>query len=511
MRIKTFVFVFFAYLGVQAQNVVQIGISGASNQVRVVNLNENGLIVLDKSSSGLLRIKKLDNDLALLWDVDVDIATKDNFLDEYYDGKFLYLLLEQKNSTIYHVLKISTSFAAVQKIDIKTVAGFQMSNFLASDEGICLGGSVKNEPFLIFSEQYSSTPKYYSSNLKGETLIQSMNLKDQGIVITYLNKYKKKTQLLYREYNFAGKISKSTPIPPADGYQFLTAKFFESKNKKLVVGNYGFAKNSNSDNQQSSQGIYVADLDHLNEIKYYSFDKFDKFFDFLNDKQKERLDKQVKKKKAKGSEYNFDYRLHINELISEGENILIATEVFMPEFRSNSLNSPFIGSPYGLSSYYSPYMWGRQFYNNYYWMNSPSMWGYRNRNSSTFDGFKYIEGVLIAIKPNGDLVWDNSVQYKNLKYYQLKPHMRISNTGQNTFLFYSNQDKLNLKEYNSEGKEIKGEIFDKSNPIIIQKSRKAEFENFEHWFGDYFYNWGVIKNAESNFKQTLFIQKIPVK
>ena len=503
MRIRLFVLCVLSVLSLKAQNLLEIGISGSNNQVRIVNLKQNGLILLDKSTTGMLKIKKIDTDLNVLWDVDTDLSSKMNFLDEFYDGRFLYILLEQKNSINYQLLKISTSFAAVQRFEIRTVSGFNFGQFVASEKGICVGGSVKNEPFLIFIQNENSAPKYYSSNLKGETQIQSINLSNNSVVMTYLNKQKKTTQVIFREYQFSGKIIKSTSIVGSKNYTFLSAKYFDSSDRKLLLGNYGIGKNNNDD-YQSSQGIYVTDLENTADIKYYSFDKFQNFFGFLNERQKEKLDKQVKKKKDKGSEYNFNYRLHINELIPKGDNLLISSEVFVPEFRNNSFNSPFFGGSY----FYPTSIWARQYLNNYYWMNSPSMWGYRSRGSSSFDGFRYIEGVVIELNKNGDIVWDNSVQYKNLKYFNLTPHLKVSNTGANTFLSYTNLDRLNIKEFADDGVLVNSETVDRKSQDFLQKNKKAEFENYEHWFGNYFFNWGVIKNGGSNFKQTCFIQKI---
>ena len=93
MRIRLFVFCVLSVLSLKAQNLLEIGITGSGNQVRIVNLKQNGLILLDKSTTGMLKIKKIDRDLNVLWDVDTDLSSKMNFLDEFYDGKFLYILL----------------------------------------------------------------------------------------------------------------------------------------------------------------------------------------------------------------------------------------------------------------------------------------------------------------------------------------------------------------------------------------------------------------------------------
>ena len=120
MRIRLFVFFILSVLSINAQNLIEIGITSSSNQVRIVNLKQNGLILLDKSNSGLLKIKKIDRDLNVLWDVDTDISSKVSFLDEYYDGKFLYLLLGKFSISELDItlIKRSIEFLALASIPL---------------------------------------------------------------------------------------------------------------------------------------------------------------------------------------------------------------------------------------------------------------------------------------------------------------------------------------------------------------------------------------------------------
>ncbi|MBL0303110.1 MAG: hypothetical protein IPQ23_15675 [Cytophagaceae bacterium] len=508
MKIRILLFLLFGFFVSSAQEMLQVGISGSNNQIRVINLHEDGMVVLDKASNGLLKIKRIDKDLNIVWDVDSELLSKESFMEEYYDGRFLYLLLDQRNSENFSVLKISASFAAIQKINIKTVANFELAHFKASEKGIVLGGSVKTEPFLIFMEEGSNIPKYVTANLKGEAQIQSIDTFEDKIMVTFLNKNKKKSQAIIREFNFSGKITNTTVIPNTEKYEFLSVKYFQNSSQKLILGNYGFG-GTNLDGIKSSQGIYVADLNNSNKIKYYSFENFKNIFAFLSEKQQERLKKQVEKKKDKGNEYIFNYRLQINEVIPDGENLLISAEVYMPEFRNNSLSSPY----YGGSTFYPSGLWGRQYLSNYYWMNSPAFWGYRNRSTQVFDGFKYLEGTVISLNSDGKINWDNSMLYKNVRYYQLKNHSKVSMAAVNPIVYYVSDDKFYVTEFDNTGSKSLFKEYDKTSLNLGTKSKKSEFENLEHWYDNYFLNWGVQKDSDNKlgYKQMCFIQKIPIK
>jgi hypothetical protein len=506
MKNSFFVIVFFYAFVTFGQDRLQIGISGSNNLVRAVNLKEKGLILLDKAPNGYLKIKKFDKNLGLVWDIDTDLPAKVNFVDEFVADNFLYLLLETRNGDALQILKISTQFAASQKYLIKSVPNFEVTHFAVNNDSYCIAGTVKNDPVLIFYEASSPTPRFISSNLKGEKSLQTVDISDNEVNVTILNKNKKKTDLIYRSYTLNGRGIVNKIINPKAEFEFLSTKFFESEGKRLIIGNYGIRGN-NRNEFASSQGIFVCNLAETEKTKFYPFDKLNNFFDFLNNRQKERLNKQVAKKREKGGEYRFDYRLSINEVLPQSQNLLISAEVFVPEFRTNNMG---MGGWYGNPMFFQSGFWGRQYLNSIYWANNPALWGYRTRNSQTFDGFRYIQGMVISIDQNGNLIWDKSFQYKNLKYYDLKPHLKISDNVGNTLVSFAKENKLNVNEFRPDGSSFRNAEIDKSMDEKWSKQKKSEFENFEHWYDNYFINWGIIKNNDTNtnFKMSCFIQKI---
>jgi hypothetical protein len=505
MKFKALVCMLFLATISFGQNMVQVGISGSSNLVRVVNLKEKGLIVLDKAPDGRLVMRKFDKNLSILWDIDTDLPNRADFLEEFVDDKFMYLLLDTKSSNTLNVIKVSTSFAASQKFNIKALQGLEVNDFKASDDLICISGNVKNEPILIFYEPSTNSVRYISANLKGQTVVQDIVIDKDAVQVSFLNKSRKKTELIVRTYSFMGKLLASKNLQAKDGFEFLSTKYFELEGQKFLVGNYGLT-NSSRDDSNNSQGLYITNTTKGFSTRYYSFDQLSSFFNFLSEKQQEKITKQVAKRKKKGGEYRFSYRLHINELLKINENLVISAEVFVPEYRSNNYGSPFFGNPL----YYQSSIWGRQYLRNNYFYNNPMMSGYNSRNGQFFDGFRYIEGLTLSINNEGNIVWDKSVPYKNLKYYDLKAHLKVSENDNKPVMSYISQDKLLVKELNNQGDEIKHSAITKELDEAMVGKRKADLDNFEHWYGNYFLNWGVIKNpsGSNSFKMNCFIQKI---
>lgn len=497
MRIKILFALLFCFFTGFGQHVLNIPVSGNSSQVRAVNLRESGIIVLDKSSEGILTIRKVDTAMNVAWETQAEIPGKAAFIDEYFDGRFLYIILEPKEGRSFIILKISSAFAAYQRFDFPLTKGFQYGFFAANDQVICLGGAVKTEPFIaILPTIPGASPKFVSGSAKGTMELQALHVTENAILTAFINNVKKTNQIIVRELDYTGKVLHSRNLVAKDDHVFLSAKYFENQDKRLLVGNYGTGK-APANGLQSSQGIFLADMDNA-RISYYGFARFENLFGFLNDRQKERLDKQVEKKKKKGREYTFDYRLFISGLQFKDGQTLIVGEIFQPEYRNR--NYPGL---YGLSPFYSSMYWGRPLY-NYYWLNSP-FYGYNYRNAQVFDGFKYLEGVIFAIDKDGNPVWDNSFPYKNLKYYELATHLKVSNAADHTMALYSVGSRLKVSEIDGRGNILQSNEFDPESLELQFRNKKAEFSNFEHWYDNVYFNWGVHKSGGSN---TCFIQKL---
>lgn len=508
MKIKLFcLFILFVFCKLHAQDQVYIGINASEKNVKCINLASKGIILLDKSDDDVLKIKKIDTTLTLNWELSVNLEAKSSFIDHYFDGSYLYLLFETKKAYNYELIKIASTIAAIQRMDIPTVPNFQINKFIANYNTVVIAGKVKKEPFLIFYDTENASSKYISTNLEGVNQIESL-LTDinENVNVVFLNSIKRKNQLIFRTYTPKGLVLDTKVILAGDDQVFLSSSIIDLEGSKLLIGDYGRSQVYN-DAKQNSQGIYIYNVGEKLKPTFYAFNAFNSFFNFLSEKEKARMNNQISRRKAKGKSYYFDYRINFNKLKKIDNQIFLSGEIFQPEFRTTNNFMPSNSIPYNYTSIY-----GRSFFFNPFYANNNSI--YRNTsNTQYFDGYRYLSGFLMSIKTDGSLMWDNSFPYKNIRSMNLKNILNVNFEAKNHFLSYNNGQKIIMAEYENSGKEItKAELGKETYPNLY-KSKKYNTENFEHWFGNYFINWDVIKrpDAKLNIKQVCLIQKIPIK
>ena len=494
MKLKILIFLVFNSFFVLGQEVLNIAVSGDNSQVRAINLKENGVMVLDKTSSGDLNIFKIDTTLTLNWETKAQIPGKVNFVDHYYEDNFLYIILEVKNESSFKVLKFSTSFPAYQSFDLPLPKNFQYSFFSANDRMIVLAGVSKEEPIMGIYDTYTWNHKFINANLKGQSVFQSVDIVNDVIFAGFVNNYKNKNQVFLREFDLDGKILFNHTLEPEGGKVFLSSRFFKTDKKNLIAGNFGLARSSGQ-NFQPSQGIYISDV-VSGQTNYYSFDNFPNLLNFLNVKQQDRIRKKVKKRKSEGGEYTYDYRLHISGLEQSDGHTLLIGEIFEPEFRTRGYGMGYLGYPY------SNMYWGRAF-QNMFLLSPTANGGYRDYQ--VFDGFSYREGLVVSLDDEGKVLWDYAFPYKGVKYYELTPHLQVSESGGHTVVVFKKGSVLNVSEINKEGELISENELDPKTLSRQLMNKKSEFTNFDHWYNNVYLNWGVQKASDAS---VCFIQKI---
>jgi len=84
--------------------------------------------------------------------------------------------------------------------------------------------------------------------------------------------------------------------------------------------------------------------------------------------------------------------------------------------------------------------------------------------------------------------------------------------AENPIVYYVSDNKFYISEFDNNGNKNLFKEYDNVKLNLGSKSKKSEFENLEHWYDNYFLNWGVQKDndAKIGYKQVCFIQKIPI-
>jgi hypothetical protein len=498
----TLLLFFFVSNFIFAQSYIQVPLDASANNVKIINLKEKGILICQKTENDQIKFRKYDTNLLYEWEIRSPFNSKYIYLDDYYDGNFVYIAFESDKEKTLEIFKIAANIAVVNQVSINILPGFKLTHFKANEQVICLAGIINKEPLMVVSNSNSKIPKYISINGKNSNGIQSLDINTENeIILTMIRTDLSRSEIIYRNYTSEGKIKETLFIQANEQQEYLSSRYFQLGKKHLVIGNYGsmaFYK----EELQNTQGMFITELDKELKTTFYNLNTFKNAFNFLSEKEKEKMSKQIEKRKSKGKEFKYTYRLAINELSKLDDKLLISAEMFQPIFR-NSSNSNF---PINTYSTYNPLAFGRSFfYNPYYYNNSIN-----TRSTKYFDGYRYFSGMVMAIDSTAKLVWDNSVAFKNIFSMDLKSHMKINLLANKHMLSYGDGQKFLLSNYSNKGDYINTVDYSTSSADFFNKTKKKDYENFEHWHEDFFLSWGFLNKIDKNANTSLYclIQKI---
>ena len=507
----------------EAQSVKRIEIAARNDDqaYQVITLGDDGVLILSKTGKTSFNITKYDAQLLQTWSVNGELEENQSFVDYHKEGRDVYFLFSKFNSDLYQIIKVSTGIGLMQKFFFENIKRFQISEFKVFNEVAYLAGMVKEEPVLMSVNLTKMQPRILAGGIKGTASISSLDFDEANnlLVVSYSVKKGRSSYMAVKRINPNGKIIEQLTIEPTDELGLLTGKLFSlNDGTQLMIGNYGF-KGYQSNGVPMSQGLYISKVDGENPeyVKMHSFTDFKNFFKFMSVKQQEKIEKKIKKKKNRGDDLRLNYRVLVHDIIQKDNQYILVAEVFYPEFRNNNNNfgSPFMGNGFG-----SPFGYGfnsinMMRYSQYYGLNSwawnPWMYGnsFGNGNQQ-FDGFRYTHAVVAGFDLKGNLVWDNSFSFDNVKSMDLKEKVKIRLDNDDISLVYSNKGKLSSKIV--KGNEVvEGE---KTIDIDTQKEgdkvRDTATDEIEYWHQNYFLAWGHqrIANRTEGSRKVFYLNKI---
>jgi hypothetical protein len=503
----------------QSVKRIEIASRVADQTYQVITLGEEGVLLLSKTGKTTYNITKFDAELQQAWSVNGELEENQSFVDYHKDGRDVYFLFSKYNSDLYQILKVSTGIGIVQKLFFENIKHFEISEFKVHNETAYLAGMVKEEPVLMSVSLNKMQPRILAGGLKGSASISSIDFDDVNdlLVVSYSVKKGRSSYVVVKRINHNGKIVEQLGVEPEEDYGLLTGKLFPLKDgTQLMIGNYGY-KGYQSNGVPMSQGLYISKVDGETPeyVKMHSFTDFKNFFKFMTQKQQEKIEKKIQRKKGQGDDLKLNYRVLVHDIIQKDNQYILVAEVFYPEFRTNNnYGSPFYGSGFG-----SPFGYGYNSlnalrYSRYYGLNSwawnPWMYSNYNNNNQQFDGFKYTHAIVAGFDQKGNMLWDNSFSFENVKSMDLKEKVKINIQNDDITLVYSNKGKLASKI-------VKGaEVVEGAKTIDIDtqregdKVRDTETDDIEYWHQNFYLAWGYQKIANRNdgSRRVFYLNKI---
>ncbi len=477
-----------------AQEVKRIELPLANNQeYQAVPLGDKGALLISQPGRNTYNVQRFDTNLERLWSIDGTIENNLDYVASAYDGGAVFLLFSRYRSSVYQIVKVNIGPGFVETFTINTLDRFQITDFKTMGYGLFMAGTVRDEPILIHTDLTTLQTKVLPTAIRGSNAIQSIEIDTTHrlVNVSFAVKNRKQVQIVARSYFETGQLYGQVVVQPDDDYSFLNGRLqVLNDSVKLMIGTYGY-RNMQSANNAASQGLFISKIvnDEVAFTRYHSFTDFSNFFAFMNDRQQEKIERKIKKKKDSGSDLKLNYRLLVHDIVQKDDQFLLVSEVFYPEYRSNNNNMMGMNSFYG-----NPWLYGSPFgsglYNPYLW--NP-MYGARGGYSNqVFDGFVYTHAIVADFDKDGKLIWDNSISFDHVKSMELKEkvNVQVSDEGR-TQLVYSKDGAITSKIIKADQVIDGGKKVELPTGLEGDKVRKTSTDDVEYWFGNYYLAWGV--------------------
>jgi hypothetical protein len=153
------------------------------------------------------------------------------------------------------------------------------------------------------------------------------------------------------------------------------------------------------------------------------------------------------------------------------------------------------------------YVFSVELYKPYYRTETRMDYDYYGRpmpySYSVFDGYNFYDVIIAGLNSEGELIWNNDFQIKNLKTYSLSQNVAIFDDEDYISMAYVNGGKVHSQT-------IEGPVDIGREEAVIEtnlsKDRIEEDANnfIEPWYGDYFliYGYQKLKNRTLEDKST---------
>jgi hypothetical protein len=483
---------------------VEIPVKTTDETYRVIPCNHNGVVLFFKSvetiGDSLTKwyFSMYDKDLQRSWVRSIPVASTMMFHESVFENDTLSMLFvkrgkekEKKNRFNFFILHLALKSGTFTGNTGNLPDGAEDIDFKLFHQIAFLCYNVKNESaqlqVLQLENGKSSTFPWSYGKVSRVTgfKVDSVSLRIRAS-LSQVSSTKTRSENFLVSMDLNGKILADIPIQIASSNRYLYGLDFipVDNDSWFLYGSYGTTPPKNNMKNKriaESSGFFTGKFVNGQpcDLTFVNLLELNNSKDLLGEKDIIALKKKALKKNRNLSEYSLDYPLLLHKIFRHKDQFILLSETFAPQYHSESFTDfDFYGRPY---------------VNTY----------------DVFDGYRYNNGIITAFDKEGKLVWDNTMEIRNVLTYELTPKITA---------FFTPGDEVVLA-YLSEGK-IASKII-KGNQVV----EKLDFSNLEMsnsedkllvesksgmlpWYDQFFlcYGYQEIKNINSteNKKRLVF-------
>ena len=478
---------------------LEIPVEDVNDDFDVVEGYNKGLLVVQNTNEqlpngSLWQFYFVNNNLEIQWKLSRVISNRSSFIGYDYSDGYYFLLFD--NSQKYRgyqiiVLDVNGESSYFQEFDLPV--DIDLEYFEALDNGVLMVGSFNFRPVALIYDmtngKHKVLPGFYNNNERVFDLVMDERNRAFSVVLAERMRNGKYTNRI-KSFTYDGLLIMENLINPGEQLNLVDGTTTNFGNGvQYMAGTYSL------NTSLYSRGIYISKFTNGQQrfLKNYNYGELTNFFSYRGKRASERIRRKSSKKKARGKEKRFNYRLYIHEIVPKGDlNILIA-EAYYPRY-STATN-------YGTSRY-----------GGGYYMNGPTM----GPTYQSFLGYKYTHAIIVAFDSKGDIIWDNSFRTNDITSYNLEKSVAVNVQGDKAVIMYLDDGELKSKAI--QGDEV---LEDKTyNPVTLlhpgdkEINRDNEVYGVKNWYENYLYSYGIQKIKNKSFpkkerkRRVFYINKI---
>ncbi len=410
-----------------------------------------------------------DTTFKLVWQKDAEMPKKRYYTARHFDGDFMYVLYSNYNKEDYYLLKLNTQTTETEVIDFFGLEKMEVQQMVVVNNICFLAGSIKRQAFVMRIDLKTKKSRMLSSSMSKESSILDMvkDSKNQLLHLHILNQKRGDNSFMVKTFDWDGNLQYDFVVKndSEEDKNLLTGRVnMLDLDNHLVVGVYAEGAGV------LAAGIYIAKYVQKKQkfIRFYPFGKLPNLFNYLQEREKKRMEEKRGKKNQKGKELDLEYRLVMHDLIKHGDQFEIVAEAYYPVYRTESA--------YG--------MYG-------------GMRGWTPRSSTVFDGYVYTHAIVAGFDKEANLLWDNTLAIKNIKYKDLRRIFTLQSeeAGQMRLSYGVGGVVRTARIWESQILEQKEIGLPKKYP---SDRLRESYQNFStHWYGNTTLVWGFqrLRNA----------------
>ncbi len=480
-----------------------------SSEFISIPIGLKGLLIVEKINKRDFVIHKYDTNLVAEWTQMGTVDQAADYVNFGYDGKKVYLLFSSFYTNSYQIIRIGLEDAQLDKFQLYSIEKMEISGFKALNNMAFITGKMKNKDVILHANLTNKKIKILPSALKNLSELQSIDLDTNFNTISvshFVGTKAKEYEINIKTFNDEGELISEIKDKTNEDYGLMNGKLrFLNQSNKIMMGTYGNKKLLHEERKSSSQGVYFSTIDENDNVhtQLYSFSDLNNFYDYLEPKDKEQALRKIAKQKKTGSDIKHDKLLFTHDIIKIDSIFLLVAEIFEPEYINNNTftNIPSLFSSsrrWGLSPYgnYNPY--SRYF--------SPNL---INGNTRVFDGYNYEFGIVVAFNQKGDLLWNETIKFKNVKDKLLSEKLKVGFQENILTMAYTNESLFYTKKVDLKNKSYLEKAIPYDSQFEGDKIKSIENEAFNNWYGNQFIYSGnqKIANKIVNEKRNVYSLK----